>query len=118
MTDTSEQDKMAFERTKLRAESVKHIMTLATGTAVLTVTLLDKLPKPISGRFWLLCSIASMLRCLLSSFGYMWASGILSDEVQPPKRFLTSIALALGFEFVLGVWSLGIFALYNLSQAK
>ena len=106
MNDANEQDKLEFERTKLRVESVKHITSLATGTVVLTVTLLDKLPKPIYGRLWLLCSIASMLLCLLFSFVYMWGSGILTYTIEPPKAFRSSIALALGFGFVIGVWSL------------
>ena len=114
MNGTNERDRMEFERMKLRVESVKHITALATGTVVLTVALLDKIPKPISGRFWLLCSIASMLLCLLLSFVYMWASGILSYTIEPPKAFRSSIALALGFVFVGGIWSLGIFAFYNL----
>jgi hypothetical protein len=45
MNDANEQDKLEFERTKLRVESVKHITTLATGTVVLTVTLLALMSK-------------------------------------------------------------------------
>jgi hypothetical protein len=57
-----------FERTKLAADLVKHISTLSTGSLVLIATLLDKLPKPLEGRRFLITSIICFVVCLVCSF--------------------------------------------------
>lgn len=120
---SDDDDKLAFERAKMAADSVKHVSTLATGTIVITATFFDKLPKPLSGSGWLVAAIGGMIVCLLCSFICLWGIGIVDwwipgGGTKQRARVFKECSQWMFMAFCIGVLCLGIFTINNILNSK
>ena|ERR1700674_5706155 len=103
-----------FDELKLAIDCVKHITTLATGIIVLTVTVLDKLKRPIHIPLILGFAVACMVICLFNCFMFLVGAGIMhyrADEYRVKYRshlFAVYISFGIGIAFYSG------FVIYNL----
>jgi hypothetical protein len=115
-----EQDKLILERTKLAADIVKHISTLATGSIVLVPTFTDKIHNPILKSSLLVTAIAALMICLLCCVVYLFLVGVPSrwdaTVVRPTsvRWGMQCAAGALYVSFAVGVKMLGFFGIANI----
>jgi len=113
-----ERDRFDFERVKLAVDSIKHITTLATGTLVLLVAFLDKLPKPIIRLNWLIFAVICLLLCLTASFVYLFRIGVhaypLERENRRVGKILRGLAAVIYFTFGFAMFGVGVVAVRNL----
>jgi hypothetical protein len=114
----TEAEKFALERTKLAVDSIKHITTLATGTILLIVAVVDKAPRPVMGRPWLIISIACMVGCLFASFVYLMGAGVLGQNIQYGRNIFRNLARTVYYTFAFGLLSLAAFAVSDLIIRK
>jgi hypothetical protein len=118
--DQLERSKIILERTKLAADIVKHISTLATGSIVIVTTFIDKTHKETAKLYLLSFSVECLMLCLILCAVYLFLVGVPSrwDEVvlrTPPVRLVIQIAAALLYlSFAAGLLALGWFALANI----
>jgi hypothetical protein len=115
-----ERDKLILERTKLAADTVKHISTLATGSIVLVATFMDKVHKPIVTPNLLTIAIGAFMVCLFFCVIYLFLVGIPSRwdaSVLRPKSVRIVMQVAAGIlylTFAMGVIILGFLAIANI----
>jgi hypothetical protein len=117
-----EPDRFDFERIKLAVDSIKHITTLTTGTLVLLVAFLDKLPKPIIRLNWLIFAVICLLLCLTASFIYLFRIGVdvypLEREGSRQRRILRPLSAVIYFTFLFAMYGVGVVAVRNLWVSK
>lgn len=118
-SNTEDDRRFDVERLKIRIDTVKHTTTLATGTVVILAGLFDKLPKPLIAPQMLQASFISMSCCILLSFIYLFRNAWVRVR---PERELSFYNLVISFLifalFVLGVMTLGVFAVVNIAHFK
>ncbi len=121
--NTGDQDleraKLDLERIKIQTDLVKHLSTLAVGSIVLIATLIDRLPKPLLSRRYLVASICCMCACLAFSLWYIMVVGIGRDwsRKEPAKfdQFQDALfGVLTGIAFLFGVISLAVFVVFNV----
>jgi hypothetical protein len=124
MDDRNTNDAHEFERLKLAVDSVKHITTLATGTIVLLVTLVERIPKPVADKADLHLALISLLICIAASVGFLYGMTVARygpvypghDEGREriKEAMLKMEVEVIYFSFSLGITFLGAFAWQNI----
>jgi hypothetical protein len=115
----SERSKFELERIKIQTDLVKHLSTLSAGSIVLIATLIDRLPKPLVEKPYLIRAIICLCACLVFSLWHLMVVGIGRDWDRPkPARFDqlqdTFSGVLAGVAFLFGIICLGVFVIGNV----
>ncbi len=116
-TSYSVQQTAHEESWKLQYDIYKHLTTLSTASILLLITFLEKLFAKPAWKGLVLVALIALLASILVSFIVMNLMASQVREMEVDQRFvsrnLAVIIIALG-TFLLGIFSLIIFAVKNL----